>query len=280
MDDKKILVGGGVLIALLLIIALFFDLGGGDDQAEMKELIAGDLAPVSESVAALDTRMAEMQTAVEGQIAEIRSSMEAQVAELQGKLDSLSGQTAEAVSKADLAAIQTQIEGLASQAADLGSDDPAPAVNGDGASAGETVILAGGALRVFVSRLTEDSARLSVGGEMISLSAGQSRTVTAGDTTCALTLASLSGGAALDATCDGDMGPPEGLMVGQTALLADGALRVFVSGVGDDSARLSVQGSTFELAAGDSTEVQMDAATCTVTLDNVDRGHVTVSGDC
>ncbi len=74
-----------------------------------------------------------------------------------------------------------------------------------------------------------------------------------------------------------------GATPGMTEQLADGALRVFVSGISGDGqvARLAINGlETTELRLGRSATVEVEGRPCNVTLDGIDRGHVQLSGDC
>lgn len=75
---------------------------------------------------------------------------------------------------------------------------------------------------------------------------------------------------------------PEGHGPGQTAVLSDGALRVFVSRVdaAAGTARLRVNGTDMTLAAGQSATLPSADGDCRLTLDAVDGGLAAVSGAC
>lgn len=76
---------------------------------------------------------------------------------------------------------------------------------------------------------------------------------------------------------------PEGVTPGNIEMLADGALRVFVSAVddADATARIAINGiETQMLRVGRSARVDVDGQSCSVTLDGIDRGHVQLSGSC
>lgn len=76
---------------------------------------------------------------------------------------------------------------------------------------------------------------------------------------------------------------PEGVTPGNVEMLADGALRVFVSAVddADGTARVAINGiETQMLRVGRSARVDVDGQSCSVTLDGIDRGHVQLSGSC
>ncbi len=79
-----------------------------------------------------------------------------------------------------------------------------------------------------------------------------------------------------------DLPAPEGYAAGDTAIFSDGAFRVFVSRVDDPAgtARLSLNGTMHDVAAGDSASIQTGTGGCTVSLDAIDRGHATLSGSC
>lgn len=290
MDDKKIFIGFGAVIAVLLVAALARVM---TDDGDTRAMIADEMTPVNDAVAALEGRLSDMQSAV----------------------DTLSEQTAGAASQVDLEAVQSQLEALAGQSGDLdarlaemseamaaatATPEPVPEAptaepdaaatqpqdeepGAPGATPGQTLLLADGALRVFISRLDSqaDQAHVSIDGQILTLDEGVGRTFPVGDDFCKLVLTDVSGaGALIDATCGDDLPAPEGISAGETALLDDGALRVFASRVTDDSARLSAGGIALDLHAGGSVSVMFDERACRVTLDQVDRGHATVSAVC
>jgi len=77
--------------------------------------------------------------------------------------------------------------------------------------------------------------------------------------------------------------PVSGTPAGRTEMLADGALRVFVSAVdaADGTARVAINGvSTQMLRVGSPASVSANGQTCTVTLDAIERGHAQMTGRC
>ncbi|MGB0905692.1 MAG: hypothetical protein ACPGVJ_12415, partial [Mangrovicoccus sp.] len=151
----------------------------------------------------------------------------------------------------------------------------------DGLSPGMTAMLAGGDLRVFVSRVTEDAARLSIAGDMVDLGVGDDVLTMAGKDYCKVLLDAVANGhAIIKATCGDDLPLPEGLSAGNTFSFNDGAIRAFVSKVDADGARLSVNGSMVSLDEGRTTLVKLGEETCGLRLDSVDRGHASVSAIC
>lgn len=155
----------------------------------------------------------------------------------------------------------------------------------DSPSAGETVVLADGALRVFVSRVTPDGARVAVNSySMIELATGQARGIQTADAYCRIALDSVGGGqAGLSALCGDDLPPATGTKTGETAVLAEGAVRAFVSRVsGDESyAVVALNGlGTVPLAFGDLATVDSPTGDCEVKIDSIDRGHVAFAATC
>jgi hypothetical protein len=70
------------------------------------------------------------------------------------------------------------------------------------------------------------------------------------------------------------------LGIGQTAVFADGAVRAFVSRVGDGGAVLSINGDASEIAAGDAVLVRHDGGTCRVGVARVSYAGVEICSDC
>lgn len=81
---------------------------------------------------------------------------------------------------------------------------------------------------------------------------------------------------------DLDMPTSDALGVGQTAIFADGAVRVFVSAVDQEeqSARLSVNGETHSLSMGGSAAVSLESGDCAVVLADVMEAGAIVGSDC
>lgn len=156
-------------------------------------------------------------------------------------------------------------------------DDLPPA---EGISAGETAILNDGGLRVFASRITEDTGRLSVNGAQVDLDAGDRATIMTGDQSCRLTLEQVDRGhAQVSADCTDDVWVSDMISAGEAALLGDGAARVFVSFVmPDGSARIAVNGLSLSTARdGETTEM---AENCDLTVADVSRQAAGFSFAC
>ena len=293
LTDKKVALGLAGLVAIMLVIAAF-QAGSGPSEAERKAQARADAA--EKSVASLTAKVNDL----EEQLAAAASSedlagLSAQVAETaaaigqtQSDLAALAGQVAdvEAAQSSlgdDVAALNTGVSPAPAQApatANTSDDEEAP----EGAqSVGQTALFADGAVRVFVSKVDTEAgtARLSIGGKMRQVGVGDGPVVPAGDSHCKIVLDGVAGGEAqLSAICGDDLPAPEGIKPGETALLEDGALRVFASRVMDDAARLSVNGQLETLAPGAFVRADIDGARCRVTLDTLDRGHAKVSHSC
>ncbi|WP_108257789.1 hypothetical protein [Mangrovicoccus ximenensis] len=152
-----------------------------------------------------------------------------------------------------------------------------PVPRGAGAmTPGMTAMLADGALRVFVSRVSqeEQAARLSVQGQLASLAVGETMLTMAGNDYCMVTLDGIAaGGAMLSGACGDDLPEAEGASPGNTVVLGEGGIRVFVSRVEDwpQRARLSINGEMKEIEAGRTALVSVDGTLCGVRLDAVGR---------
>lgn len=302
MDEKKILAGIGVVVVGLFLIAVLR--GDPEKPVDVKAMIAQELAPVNDAVAALDTK----------------------ISGVQGALDTLSAQSSDAVARADLDSVQSSIDEVSQQSGALSAqlDDlrqsveqvkseaqqaqvqaapsaPAPAAapeaaettanpqasvadaGPDGLTPGQTAVFADGGLRVFVSMLDRDAgkARIMIDGKMKTFATGDARTVAAGGDYCRITLDGVSGsGAQLSGICGSDLPAPEGISAGNTAVFQDGALRVFASRINEDTARLSINGALMSLALGRSAPVMVGEEKCRVFVDALDRGHAQVSAAC
>ena len=242
--------------------------------------------------ARIDAMTSEMQTRIEDLSARTRSQTEA----MQGALSELSGGMQEAAQMA-AAAVAARASG-----------------GGDGASAegmtvtdpmrvGETAQFADGRVRAFVSRVDPagGSVRLMVNGAAAALGSGGTTQVALGDGTCTVAVMGLDDGqATLGSDCgavasggseeggeseaaDAPAAPEDGHRAGEVASLADGRLRVFVSGLAEDgsAARIAVNGVQTQLVnAGESVEVETGDGACTVTVTGVGNGMVGLEASC
>jgi hypothetical protein len=125
------------------------------------------------------------------------------------------------------------------------------------------------------------TADVRANGADLSLSVGEPQTVAslAGD--CQVTLDALGRGrASLSGACGESLPAPEGAAPGTLVELAEG-LRVFVSGVTDQGARIAINGvETRTVPLGETVDVQVGEETCRVSVEGVDRGHVALGYVC
>lgn len=248
----------------------------GTSVAALKEQFSG-LETTAQSL--MDRSAADIETLrsqIDGVASSLGKSMSdaaaSQVAALQGQLDQLRQSLAERRQAAAPEAAQP-------------APAPAPRSGGPGLTPGNTAMLADGALRVFVSRVSQEdqSARLSIQGALASMAVGETVLTMAGNDYCMVTLDGISGsGAQLSGACGDDLPEAEGAGPGNTVMLGDGAIRVFVSRVEDwpQRARLSINGQMKELEAGRTALLSVGDQLCGVKLDAVDRGHASVSAAC
>lgn len=231
--------------------------------------------------------------------------LESGLTELQSLQAEAQSAVATAIAAATPDAVATQEDAAATPVADATQEDTAeaeaPTVAQDTAeaedaeqtempaanspSAGETVALADGALRAFVSRVTPEGARLAINGlSMIELAPAQTRGIQTADAFCRIALDSVGGGqAGLSALCGDDLPPPVGTKTAETAMLADGAVRAFVSRIsGDESyAVVAFNGlETVPLDFGEIARIDTDGGECEVKIDGIDRGHVAFTASC
>lgn len=241
----------------------------------------------------LDAMKSEMQTRLEDLSARTRTQAEA----VQGALSELSGGMQEAAQMAAAA--------VAARAAGSGEGASAEGMTvTDPLGVGETAQFADGQVRAFVSRVDPagGSVRLMVNGEATALGSGGTTRVALGDSSCTVAVMGLDDG---KATLGSDCGaaasggseeggeseaaaapaeaPEDGHRAGEVASLADGKLRVFVSGLADDgsAARIAVNGVQTQLVnAGESVEVETGEGACTVTVTGVGNGMVGLEASC
>jgi len=245
------------------------DLGGRLDG------IAGTVDTGAKAAADLGTKIGgDVQTLGQSLQGVIEKSSSEHLAALESGLAGLRGQISAAPAAAPAAAAGAA-PGAAAPAASA-----APV---EGFGPGETAVLSDGALRVFVSRLDEaaGTASVRVNGTDFVLPVGQSQTLAGANGDCQLTLDAIGGGkAAVSGACGDALPAPDGAAPGTVVDLAEG-LRVFVSGVGDGSARLAVNGvQTVTVAVGEGVEATAGDKACTVTVEGIDRGRVALGYVC
>ncbi|HRO12302.1 hypothetical protein [Amaricoccus sp.] len=310
--NQLIAVAGGALLFLLgLVIGISV---AGPDEMAIEEAVAGR---VDAAVAAQNQRLDKLEASVATLSGELGGRLEGlggtvdagarTMDEIGSRLgdvgtrlgDSLAdlGQSLagaiEDSKAASLAALESGLAGLRGQisspAAPAAEDAPTAATPADpgtppeGLSAGETALLSDGALRVFVSRVDDAAgeASLRANGQDFALAVGDAATVASAAGDCRLSLDAVDRGhASVSGACGDALPAPDGAAPGTTVDLAEG-LRVFVSGVGDDGARLAINGvATQTVPLGQSVEVRVGDRSCRVSVENIDRGRVALGYVC
>lgn len=293
--------------ACLLLVGLLVGYiagSGGPSLADIDRTVTArvDAAGKAQAdrVAALETQVADLGKQVDAVSAKVESGSTA----LQGLTDRIGtdlgdlgtklGDSVSAMGASNLAALQSGLDRLkstlsaapAAAPASGGAAAPTAAATGApaGNGAGETLVLSNGAARIFVSRIDDAAgeATVYVNGAATTLKVGETKAFSANDQDCQVTLAALDRGhATLSGGCGSDLPQATGTPAGTVVTLADGALRVFVSAVDADAARIAVNGvQTEEVAVGKSLDVTAGDKSCTVTVTGVDRGHVALDGSC
>ena len=246
-----------------------------DVQARVEEIGASD---PEGSIAALAERIEGMGSDIGARLEEVAPDLRATVSR---ELEALQGRLA-ALGERATGAVETAM-----------GEAPAAAGAGTEVRVGGTAVLADGAARVFLSAADPEAgtARAAVNGfRTVALAVGES--VEAGD--CTVTLTGVAAGSAsFDASCDGagaaesadvaaaTQGSGEGteVRVGATAVLADGALRVFLAAFDEaaGSARVAVNGTSLTtLAMAEPVQV----GDCTVELTGGSGRSAVIDGGC
>ena len=118
-------------------------------------------------------------------------------------------------------------------------------------------------------------------GTDLTLSVGQSQTLSGRAGECKVTLDALDRGhATVSGACGDALPAPAGAAPGSIVDLAEG-LRVFVSGVTDAGARIAVNGvETRTVPLGESIDVKVGDQACRVSVESIDRGRVALGYVC
>jgi hypothetical protein len=312
MDNKTFVVGACALAVGILLGVLFSS--SGPSLEEIKAAMGDELAAASEKSAALDQKvsgMAEQVTALSNGLGGIETTVkdlsakmgqDAQggsddVKALSARLEDMASSLTSKLSETAQSQATALRQGLAELAAkrDEGTAAPAttetqaaskpveaaaPAGEPKGITPGMTESFADGGVRVTLSRVDDAAgvARLSVNGQTVKLGAGD--TMMAGD--CRVKVDSVDRGhAAVSALCGSDLPAPTGLAPGETAMLGDGAAKVFVSAVSDKAktARIAVNGFTLQTVPSGGTAA-VAGTDCKVSVDQIDRGRVSLGYAC
>ncbi|MEM8956742.1 MAG: hypothetical protein AAGC86_02900 [Pseudomonadota bacterium] len=313
--EGKTVITGGLMLAVGLLVGYAVSPSGPDlsnlesalgDRIDAAADRGGEgVSAVTETVQALDARLEALSAklgTLEERIGETADAgADAATSGLE-RLDLRLTETGEELRNAlsemaesQKASLEAALAGLSAQpaapAAPAATETPAaPAADQEaaapqGLSSGKTAILADGAIRAFVSRVDDAaaSARLSINGAVARLKQGHSVALrTHEGEYCRVTLEGVDRGHALvSAACGDDLPAPEGITAGSAVVLGDGAAHVFLSRVSadDGSARIAVNGIDLQnVDAGDT--VRVGDTRCRIHVDQIDRGHVSLSYSC
>lgn len=305
------LAGGAVLFLLGLVIGLS---AGGPSTKEIETAVARriDAASAEQTarIDALEAQVATLSTDLGGRLDGLGGSFEAGTkamgdvgTRLGSELATLGQSLTSALqtsATSTLEGIQSGLAGLRGQmsatlpAAPSAAEAPtaavppaaAPADPGtppEGLTPGQTAILSDGGLSVFLSRVDAEAsaAHVRANGTDLVLALGQPETVPGIGGDCQVTLDALDRGhAAFSGACGDALPAPDGALPGSMVALTDG-LKVFVSGVSDDGARIAINGvTTRTVPVGDGVDVQVGDQSCRVSVENVDRGRVALGYVC
>lgn len=309
MTNQPVLIGaGGVIVGIFIGLGIGGSLVGEKIDAAVARALgpleetmqaaspAEALAAIEERISALETQLAETASRGDEMSAAAREQFETLQTALSERIDSVVDATGEQASELRTAvsdildSMRAPAEPEAEAGEAMAADDaPSGLPAGETVGVGRTALFADGSVRAFVSRLGDGTARVSVNGEMVSLGVGQAVPVSLDGGECAVVLQDVAdGGAVLSSNCgatetasaEGSGETPEnGFRPGQTAVLADGGLRVFISSLAGDgsAARIAINGiDTQTVATGET----VDAGDCSVTVTAVGGGAVGLEGSC
>lgn len=318
--SRNTLLGAACLLLVGLLVGYIAGSGGPSlkeiDQAVTARIDAATKAE-ADRTAALEAKVADLGTQVDAVSTQVTSSADTLAglgARIGGDLANLGTQIGDTVSAAgasSAAALQSGLDKLQDrlaaataakpeakapaaaapasepEAAPVAGDEPAaggePSGTPAGNTAGETVVLSETA-RVFISRVDDAAgeALVYIEGEPTTLKAGQTAPFQVGGKDCELTLDAVDRGhATLTGACGSDLPPAQGTAPGTAEVLADGAVRVFVSSVDAQGARIAINGvTTQDVAVGETVEVTSGEKACKVTVAGVDRGRVALEASC
>ena len=288
-------VGGGIaglLVGSLLSLSTIESKVGSSMGRAMEDLSAvvqGDdaaLSEVSERLAALEESVSGNAGAVAGDLGERIAALEARIDRVAEEIGNQISQTAEAQAEAVRGALEAQPvaapepEAEAAVSAPQAETPEGLAMVPEARGVGETFVLAGGAVRAFVQRVDAEAgtALLSVNGAAAQLSPGEAITVRHEAGACRLALGEVDAdGVRISSDCDMPAGDGAAYGPGEMASLGDGQLRVFVSGILGDAARLAINGlETQSLRVGESHSVE----NCTVSVTGIRGNRVLLDGGC
>ena len=290
MENQPVVIAGGALVVGILLSVAITDGRVNSKIARGLERTAdASAATVAEAADSMSARIAELEAALDERATTAAAAVNDKLAALQQEMDdklAAASQVAEAQTR-DLEAALAKITAMGA-----GASAPAPLPDGlqtsEALSIGQTAVFADGAVRAFVSGFdaSAGTARLSINGTIAPMRVGTAQAVAGADCMVAVTALDADGvviGSDCGAAAEVPPAPESGHKAGTMAMLADGALRVFVSGLAADgsAARIAVNGvDMLTVQSGTSVDVMAGDQTCSVTVTGVGNGLVGLDGTC
>jgi hypothetical protein len=280
----------------------------GDDDAlvEVTERLAALEKAVSgaaSEVAGLGETLSDRSGEVASVGEQIRSDLDERISALEMRIDDVAADLGNRMSETASEQTEALRAALETRPAPASAPDPEPEqpaepvseapealppelrVTGETRGTGETFVLAGGSVRAFVQQANaqDGRARLSVNRVSSDLAVGEIVVVPHADGACRLGVAAVTeDGVSIGSDCDmpaDDATLGDAYAPGTLALLADGQLRVFVSGIFGDEVRLALNGlETRRMRVGEAHEVE--DTNCSVSVTGVRGNSVLLAGTC
>jgi hypothetical protein len=267
------------------------------------------VAVSSRAVVALDESVVEQAGAVAMLADRMPSNLDVRISTLEDRIDTAAIELGSRISETAIAQTETLRAAMEAQPApapvaapevETASEASGDAEDTEGVAlpeglrmegaargVGETFVLAGGAVRAFVQRTDTEGGRalLAVNRVSSNLAVGETVVVSHAEGVCRVGVASVTAdGVRIGSDCNtpadaaalGDAYAP-----GHLAMLADGQLRVFVSGIFGDEARLAINGlETLRVRVGDTQSVTVGEASCSVSVNGIRGNAVLLTGGC
>lgn len=241
-DQKTLFIAGGALVVGLLLGS-----GASRDDEKSPDQIAAAIKESSGTVGSLSEGVGALQ----GEVAALTERLAA--------VEAMVGQNATGISQ--------NASGIVAA-----TDLLAGAMAADSAATGEAIAAVGDKVDSIVEAMHKRAAAMAERHKMIH-----------GTAAAAATDGGAADAADAPAAAGGDAAPA-GAGAGQTVALADGAIRVFVSSVDDETGAVRVAVNGFAMAEtssfGRPIAVDVDGKACAVKLEGIDRGHALFSAEC
>lgn len=298
MNNQTVAIAGGALVVgILLSVAITDSRVNSKVEAALDRAGEASTAAVSDATESMAARIAELEASLSAATAAADATLEERLAALQQEF-SAGFDTVSQAASAQAEEFQAALDALIAAPAEAPAEAPVAAqrdmlsemLTSDVLGVGQTALFAEGSVRAFVTGIDRDAgtASLSVNGAATRLGLGATAAVVPLD--CVVAVVSVTAeGVVVGSDCGAPSpanippAPETGYTPGNVAIFAEGALRVFVSGLAADgsTARIAINGlDTQSVASGTSVEVTQGDQTCSVTVTGVGNGLVGLDGTC